>query len=485
MRIGMVVEGSYPFVSGGVASWVQTMVRHFSEHEFVIYAIVTHKDPSMTMKYTLPENIERLEIIPLHKDVKPIYPSKKLTDEEVEIVSNWFAFKQSGKEALQILQEQDKVGNTEAFLNSTIFYDIVKKCYVEEQITASFLDYLWMFRSMYQAVIQVLQADTAEADVIHTVSTGYGGLLGSVLSIRFDCPLVLTEHGLYTREREEEILKADWIPSIYKNRWIRFFKKLANEAYDRAHVIISLFDRNSRLQEEAGAPSEKLMVIPNGVEMDAYAGLRPVETKIREEIIFTSVLRVVPIKDVKTMIYAAKIIKEKEIPFLFYLVGPTTEEPEYAEECRELIERLQLQDNIVMTGQADVKAYLKKTDVLVLTSVSEGQPLAMLEGMAAGIPWIVTDVGSCRELVAGAAEDELGRCGFYVPAVAPDAVAFQMEWFYNNQDHIQDMGLIGQKRIEVYYQLQHVITQYRTVYHSLKREEESDGRHRVSSSEVI
>ncbi len=41
MRIGLVVEGSYPFVSGGVASWVQMIIQQFKEHEFTIFAIVT------------------------------------------------------------------------------------------------------------------------------------------------------------------------------------------------------------------------------------------------------------------------------------------------------------------------------------------------------------------------------------------------------------------------------------------------------------
>ena len=41
-----------------------------------------------------------------------------------------------------------------------------------------------------------------------------------------------------------------------------------------------------------------------------------------------------------------------------------------------------------MTGRVNIKDYLKQTDILVLTSISEGQPLAMLEGMASGLPWV-------------------------------------------------------------------------------------------------
>ena len=51
--------------------------------------------------------------------------------------------------------------------------------------------------------------------------------------------------------------------------------------------------------------------------------------------------------------------------------------------------------------------YLPQFDVCLLTSISEGQQLAVLEGMAAGIPYIVSDVGSCSELIYGRDDDPL------------------------------------------------------------------------------
>lgn len=49
---------------------------------------------------------------------------------------------------------------------------------------------------------------------------------------------------------------------------------------------------------------------------------------------------------------------------------------------------------------------MKKLDFVLLTSISEGQPLAVLEAMAAGRPAVTTDVGCCRELIEGV-DDEL------------------------------------------------------------------------------
>ncbi len=69
---------------------------------------------------------------------------------------------------------------------------------------------------MFTPIIQILQIDFPELDLIHSVSTGYGGLLGAAISAKSDIPFILTEHGIYSREREEEILQSTWIPIEYK-----------------------------------------------------------------------------------------------------------------------------------------------------------------------------------------------------------------------------------------------------------------------------
>ncbi|MDR4162725.1 glycosyltransferase, partial [Bacillus paranthracis] len=93
-----------------------------------------------------------------------------------------------------------------------------------------------------------------------------------------------------------------------------------------------------------------------------------------------------------------------------------------------------------------------------------GQPLAMLEGMASGLPWVVTDVGSCKELIYGQDEDPYGQCGFVVPPVSPEQVATHLEWYYRHPESIQQFGNNGRNRIEAYYQLSGVVDSYRKLY---------------------
>ncbi len=84
--------------------------------------------------------------------------------------------------------------------------------------------------------------------------------------------------------------------------------------------------------------------------------------------------------------------------FRLYVMGGVDDKG-YASECYDLVRKLKL-DNLIFTGRVNVKEYLKRW-ILILTSISEGQPLSVLESMAAGKACVTTDVGCCRELLEG------------------------------------------------------------------------------------
>lgn len=84
-----------------------------------------------------------------------------------------------------------------------------------------------------------------------------------------------------------------------------------------------------------------------------------------------------------------------------WIIGPTDEDEEYFEECKDLVENLDMEKYITFTGRVDVREYYSFLDLLLLTSISEGQPLSILEGLSSGIPFIATDVGNCCEILQG------------------------------------------------------------------------------------
>lgn len=315
---------------------------------------------------------------------------------------------------------------------------------------------------MYAPVLDLLQAELPQVDLVHAASTGYAGLIASAMKERQNIPFLLTEHGIYSREREEELLQASWIPSEFRSHWIQFFHHISREAYRKADDVITLFERNGELQRQLGAPVEKLSIIPNGIDVTGLSALGhvPGADKLR----IGAIVRVVPIKDIKTMIYAAKLLQDMLVPFELTIMGPLDEDKEYAAECEMLIRQLELERSVLMVGKVDIRQHLPEFDVCLLTSISEGQPLAVLEGMAAGVPWIVTDVGACAELVNGRPDEPFGPAGFVVPPVNPRRIAERCVWFHQHREDARRLGRNGQQRVETYYRTDQFIDAYLHLY---------------------
>ncbi|WP_079479170.1 GT4 family glycosyltransferase PelF [Halobacillus salinus] len=461
MKIGMVVEGSYPYVSGGVASWVQMVVQKMPQHEFEIITITPESMTEKDFRYQLPDNISGITNLPLNLKQFQRRRQQPLTPEDEQAITDWMIFNSTSSAALDALGR--KLGSSSVFFSSPLFWEIVQKSYQEEQQTGSFIDYFYMWQGMFTPILELLQFDFPKVDVIHSASTGYAGLVASLIKRQQDIPFLLTEHGIYSREREEEILQASWIASYYKKRWVQFFHHLSKQAYEDADHIITLFQRNSELQLEIGASADKLMIIPNGIQYDRLSTVQKLP-KQENKLVIGAIVRIVPIKDIKTMIQAAKLLDERGIPFEMHIMGPLDEDEEYADECYRLIEQLNLSSRVFLVGKVKIMEYLPMFDVCLLTSISEGQPLAVLEGMAAGIPWIVSDVGACAELVFGREGDPFGPAGFTVPPVHPEEVAQYCEWFYNHPEEAEKFGMNGKRRVEKYYQVHQFIDQYVDLY---------------------
>ena len=108
-------------------------------------------------------------------------------------------------------------------------------------------------------------------------------------------------------------------------------------------------------------------------------------------------------------------------------------------------------------------------DFTVLSSISEGQPLSVLESFAAGRPCVTTDVGCCKELIFGDGDDELGQAGYCVPPMQPHELARAMEDLCRNSARRLQMGRIAKKRAEMYFRHEDMIRNYLEVYREVFR----------------
>ena len=102
-------------------------------------------------------------------------------------------------------------------------------------------------------------------------------------------------------------------------------------------------------------------------------------------------------------------------------------------------------------------------DFVLLTSLSEGQPLAVLEGMAAGRPAVTTDVGCCRELLEGLG-DGLGSAGYCVPPMHQSALAEAMLSMCAGREERLRMGSAGQSRVRANYRHDQMLSRYEALF---------------------
>nr|MBX2880259.1 GT4 family glycosyltransferase PelF [Granulosicoccus sp.] len=344
-----------------------------------------------------------------------------------------------------------------------------------------FNHFFWTVRSMHQPLftLATVAANAPSADLYHSVSTGYAGYLGAMCQSLTDKPYIISEHGIYTKERELDLAQVDWIPedadpfrvglndnmNYLRNVWIRFFQSLGRMSYSSANQIFTLFNGNRLRQIEDGADPERLTIIPNGVDVSRFSQVRRAKDAPVPPVLGL-MGRVVPIKDIKNFIRSMRIIRAAIPDAEGWLIGPEDEDPSYTEECRQLARSLDLDGVVRFMGFQKPDDMFPQLGLNVLTSVSEGQPLVVLEGYAAGLPTVTTDVGSCAELVYGINEEDkaLGAAGAVVPIANPAKFAEAAIRLLSDREAWNNASAAAINRVEAYYDEVDMVRRYHDVY---------------------
>jgi glycosyltransferase involved in cell wall biosynthesis len=293
-------------------------------------------------------------------------------------------------------------------------------------------------------------------------------------------PAILTEHGIYTNERRIEIMMADWLYDgdefglqldrqrrDLRDLWIDAFMSYARACYGAADRIITLYGGNRRVQQLHGADPGKVSIVPNGIDVKHFAALPRARDPGRPTVALIG--RVVRIKDIKTFVRACSIL-QRSLPALEALViGPDDEEPDYAAECVALADYLGLGERMRFVGRVRIADYLPRIDVVTLTSISEGQPLTLLEAGASGVPCVATDVGACREIIEGSDREEppLGPGGAIVPLAEPGAIAAALLRLLTDHDHYDRCAAAIRERIRRHYNKRELDAEYAAIYRGL------------------
>ncbi len=482
--VTLLLEGTYPYVAGGVASWVDQVLAAHAERRFALLHIGPYPGAYQAPAYTLPKNVVGMTEVycrgggevdnaaaPRRRRPAPPPRGRPARSRVLEALRRIHLDDQVDDALLEDLAAGDlQLGD---LLHGSASFQLCRELYATVGSGAPFMDFFWHFRALHVPLVRLLSAPCPRAGLLHAVSTGYAGLVGSIHSVRHGTPLVLTEHGLYARERELELARASWIhdqrgpigttrASPLRRFWSHYFRMLSRIAYRRATRIVTLSEDNRAKQLVDGADAQKCAIVPNGVKYEVVRREPPEPP--REKMRLGFVGRVVPIKDVITLVRAIGLAR-RHVDLEAWIVGPEDEDSTYAARCRSMVDALGLGDCVKFLGPQRVSEIYPQLDVLVLTSFSEGQPLVILEAFAHGLPVIATDVGACRELIEGGEADRrLGRSGIVTRVASPVDTAAALVELARQPELREAMGAVGAARVATRYQLEQVVASYDSLY---------------------
>ena len=489
--IALLLEGTFPYVSGGVSSWINQIVRAYPEYRFAIVFLGSRRKDYGEFKYPLPDNVVHFEEHYLHEPTQwhPQPATRRGEPQGQALVQQLLKAFTHGPASAEAMSAFEAVarqmlpgGSVQLgdFLYSKRAWNIICEVYREHCADPSFVDFFWTVRIMLQPLWLLARVahQLIPVRAVHCASTGYAGFLGGLLAQTRGTPLILSEHGIYTKERKIDLFKSEWIRdnrnvfqrdptelSYFRQMWIHFFEWLGRYCYAHADPILALYEANRQRQISDGAAPGRTGNIPNGIRLERFAPLRA-QRPAEPPPVLCLIGRVVPIKDIKTFIRAMRRVVNQRPDAQGWIAGPAEEDPAYAEECRNLVRSLGLQQQVRFLGMQRVEELMPQIGLVVLSSISEALPLVLLEGYAAGVPAVSTDVGSCRQLVEGLDEEDraLGPSGAVVPIAEPQQLADAALRLLGDTAAWQAASRAAVARVERYYTDTLMFDRYRQVY---------------------
>lgn len=267
---------------------------------------------------------------------------------------------------------------------------------------------------------------------------------------RYRRPAILfTEHGRH-------------YPDVRRPKRI-WANRLLLEKRDRV-IGVGAAVRDALITNE-GLKPDRVAVIYNGIDLSRFSANDEDSGTIRAELglspddfVIFFVARLDPVKDHATALRAVDKLRKSVPRAQLIIVG---EGPQQSEITR-LIQDLQLESNVKLLGlRQDVPRLLAAADCLLLTSVSEGIPLTIIEAMAAGLPVVATNVGGVAEVVV----DQ--HTGYLHQAGDDGAIAASLQYLSEHPDHAQDLGHQGQHRAHERFSQQAMDQHYRELYYQM------------------
>jgi len=287
----------------------------------------------------------------------------------------------------------------------------------------------------------------AKIGVVHTHNVDayeYGVLAAWLAGIK---RRIHTAHGKSVKENKLKKLRE------------RIFHKFISLFLDD-YIVVSK-DLERYVSRNWCLNKNKIKTIYNGIDTSKYKKIKVKKNFLyklgvnKNDFLIGIIAGLRPVKDHVTLIKAMKIVK-KEIPNSKLLVvgdGPEKEK------LVNLVKKFNLKEDILFLGnRKDIVKLLNCLDVGVLCSLSECLSVSLLEGMACGLPFVVTNVGGNPELITD------GKNGFLVPVKEYKILANRIVKLLKDKRLRKKIGEENRKKIMNYFNVKDMIKNYEKIY---------------------
>jgi len=483
IKVMLTTEGTYPHHSGGVSTWCDALIKNLDKVDYTVYSIVMN--PFVAQTFELPSDTKLISV-PLWGTEEPfehlktpfsqVYRSKSNTTDNVvkeefipifkelieEIVSDDKKPIRLGNLLLELYKYFRKYDYKDTFKSENtwnVFSDIIisrandKRNMLGQPSVFSMIQSLgWLYR-----FLSILYTPVPKVDVTHSAAAAFCGIPCVLAKLLYNTPYLLTEHGVYIREQYLSLSKRGY-DSYLNTFFIRMVKSVVKLNYAFADQISPVCSYNTRWETKFGVLPGKIKVLYNGVSKD-YFYPREIE-KQDKNLRVVAVARVDPVKDLISMIKAAKMITEKMQNVTFHVYGSVTV-PEYYEECLEFVKQSGLEGVFVFEGNTnDTPTAYASADVIALSSITEAFPYSVVEAMMMGKPVVATDVGGISEA--------LGDIGFLVTPGKPEELAKAVLELLENKSLREYFGVKGRERALELFDIDSAVANYYNSYVELR-----------------
>ncbi|MEU6097373.1 DUF3492 domain-containing protein [Streptomyces sp. NPDC047079] len=502
MRIGLLTEGGYPYVSGDARLWCDRLVRGLGQHEFEIYALSRTERQETEGRLPLPPQVTRVRTAPLWtaEDDGAAHgrrARRRFAEAYAELAAALCTAPEPGSpqefpgsddpeadrfgSALYALAElaRDERGLTGALRSEAAVRALEKACRAPRALRAARttrVPELLRTAAHLERALRPLSLDWYEddglgsVDLCHATAGGTAALPGLLARHFAQIPLLVTEYGVQLRAHYLGTSRET--PRAVRALLASFHRLLACEVYRRAACITPGNTHARRWQERCGADRGKLRTVYPGMEASHFAEVGEATDRADPRTLVW-VGRVEPAKDLICLLHAFAEIRKQEPKTRLRIVGAPTgaEGTAYLAHCRALAAQLfpdeadgvhDIGDNPVSfedIGGPDLpelaEAYAAGA-VVVLSSVVEGFPVSLVEAMFCGRATVSTDVGAVVEVIGGT--------GLVVPPRNPRALAEACLALLRDPERRERLGAAARARALELFTVEQNVTAFHDLY---------------------